>query len=156
MKQALCSKLHRQGGASAVELALILPILVTVLLAPLFVAIFFWHYTVVQKSAQDGARYLSTLSEREMREPAFARAAASIATQIIQAELAELGTTGRNADVQVFCGPNKLCTGATSGPLPPTVAVYVGINLRDIFGIIETGRYGWLISSTAEMSYVGK
>jgi Flp pilus assembly protein TadG len=156
MKRSLCLRLHRQRGASAVELALILPILVTVLLAPLFITVFFWHYTVVQKAAQDGARYLATMSEREMREPALAKAAALVANQIIEAELAELGDTGRTAEVQVFCGPNKLCTGATSGQLPTTVAVYVGINLTDMFGIVDTGRYGWLVSSTAEMSYVGK
>ena len=156
MNRSLRLGFHRQRGTAAVELAFLMPILLFVLLGMLFVTVFFWHYTAVQKAAQDGARYLSTISEREMREPALAQAAARIATQIVEAELVDLGETGRTADVQVHCGPNRYCTGVTNGQLPQTVAVYVGINLHDVFGIVDTGRYGWLVSSTAEVSYVGR
>jgi cbb3-type cytochrome oxidase subunit 3 len=156
MKPALRSIQHRQRGASAVELALILPMLVTLLMAPLFVAVFFWHYTVVQKAAQDGARYLATISEREMREPALAQAAGRIATEIVETELAELGSVGKAADVQVYCGPSRKCTGFTNGQLPPTVLVFVELHVQDIFGLVDTGRYGWRVTSSAEVSYVGK
>ncbi|QNA88971.1 pilus assembly protein [Massilia sp. Dwa41.01b] len=151
---------HRQHGAAAVELALVLPILVVFFTAPLFFAIFFWHYTVVQKAAQDGARYLSTVSEQEMRDPALALAAANTAREIIRGELVELIPDQGSITVILHCGTSgtgmiNLCTGVEDGPLPESVDVGIQFRLKDqLFGFVDTGRYGWSVSAVATVPYV--
>lgn len=151
---------RRQQGAAAVELALVLPVLVVFFTAPLFFAIFFWHYTVVQKAAQDGARYLSTVSEQEMRDPTLALVAANTAREIIRGELAELIPNQNSITVVLYCGTaadgvRNLCTGVEDGPLPEVVDVSVQFRLRDqLFGFVDTGRYGWKVAAVATVPYV--
>lgn len=144
-----------QRGVAAIELALVMPILLALFTAPLFLAVYFWHYTAAQKAAQDAARYLSTISAQEMRSGTLARAADEIANQIIAAEIAEL-TLGASAPVvEVYCGRVR-CTGLGARPLPETVFVSVKIDMFDtFFGSIETGRYGFPITAEAEINYVG-
>jgi len=151
---------RRQQGAAAVELALVLPILIAFFTAPLFFAIYFWHYTVAQKAAQDGARYLSTVSEQEMRDPELALAAANTAREIIRGELADLIPAQNSVAVVLHCGTAangvmNLCTGVGDGPLPEFVNISVQFRLRDqFFGFVNTGRYGWNVSALAAVPYV--
>lgn len=146
-----------QGGASAVELALILPILVTMMSAPLFLAIFYWHYTAAHKAAYDAARYLSTISEAEMRRPALALAARDTATAIVNAEIAELGFRDGPAKIAFVCGTANYCDGVGSQPLPPTITVGVQLFVRDtLFNQIDTGEFGWSIAANATVRYTGK
>jgi Flp pilus assembly protein TadG len=162
MKKNTTRFLPRQSGASAVELALILPILIVLLTAPLFFAIFFWHYTTVQKAVQDGARYLSSISEQDMRDPELAAASAEIAREIIRAETAELIPATNRINIVLNCGTaangvTNLCTGVGDGDLPENVAVSVQFYLKDdIFALVNTGRYGWSVSAIATVPYVGK
>ncbi|KQQ97153.1 TadE family protein [Massilia sp. Leaf139] len=151
---------RRQKGAAAVELAVILPILLVFFTAPLFFAIYFWHYTVVQKAAQDGARYLSTISEQEMRDPTLALAAADTARGIIRSQLTELIPAPNSITVVLHCGTSangmiNLCTGVEDGPLPENVDVGIQFRLKDqFFGLVNTGRYGWPVSAVATVPYV--
>lgn len=148
---------RRQSGASAVELALILPILIAMLGAPLTLAVYYWHYTAVQKAAQDAARYLSTVSEIEMRQPALALAARTIATEIIDAELAELGSRSGDAKLTFLCGQINQCDGLGDQALPQTITVGIQLTFRDlIFQKIDTGQFGWTITSIATVRYAGK
>jgi len=145
----------RQRGAAAVELALLLPIFVFLMSFPLFLGRYFWHYTAAQKAAQDAARYLSTISEQEMRDPALAPAAAALANDIVQMEIAELDTGGLRPRVAVQCGGIP-CMGVTTSPLPETVAVIVQMDMLDhIFGL-DFGRYGLRLNVRYEVRYVGK
>lgn len=161
MSKNIKSTRRRQQGAAAVELALVLPVLVVFFTAPLFFAIFFWHYTAAQKAAQDGARYLSTVSEQEMRDPTLALVAANTAREIIREELAELLPAQNSIAVVLHCGTAangvmNLCTGVGDGPLPEVVDVSVQFRLRDqLFGFVNTGRYGWSVSAMASVPYVG-
>jgi hypothetical protein len=135
------SRQASEGGAAAVELALILPILISMLLFSLLLGRFLWHYTAAQKAAQDGARYLSTISEQEMRE------------QTLAAEAVELNS-GAAPTIIIECG-NDPCVGVRNLPLPDTVSVSVRMGFFDLLGLIDTGRYGIPIDATAEMRYVG-
>ncbi|THC39633.1 TadE family protein [Massilia sp. Mn16-1_5] len=160
MSKNIKNTMRWQKGAAAVELALVLPILIVFFTAPLFFAIFFWHYTAVQKAAQDGARYLSTVSEQEMRDPTLALAAANTAREIIRGELADLIPDQNNITVVLHCGTAangmiNLCTGVEDGPLPEVVDVGVQFRLKDqFFGFVDTGRYGWNVSAVATVPYV--
>jgi len=146
---------RRQHGASAVELALILPLFVLLLAFPLFLGRYFWHYTAAQKAAQDAARYLSSVSAQEMREPALALAAASLAGEIVRIETAELETGGLRPQVDIQCG-GAGCQGVMSGPLPETVTVMVTMHMRDHLLGMDLGRYGLRLQARSEMRYVGQ
>ncbi len=148
---------RKQNGASAVELALILPILVAMMSAPLFVAIYYWHYTAAQKAAYDAARYLSTISEAEMRRPVLALAARDTAAAIVNAEIAELGFRDAPVKITFNCGPVNYCDGVGSQALPPTITIGVQLFVRDtLFNQIDTGEFGWSITGAATVRYTGK
>lgn len=145
-----------QRGAAVVEFALLLPIFLAILTVPLLTARCLWHYTAAQKAAHDAARYLSGISAQEMREPDLARAAADIAEDIVETEIAGLAPGGAyDIDVVVECGGDP-CRGVRTSALPDTVTVSVSMNMYDhIFGF-DTGRYGVPIEARYEMRYVGR
>ncbi|MDB5936815.1 MAG: hypothetical protein JWQ01_4159 [Massilia sp.] len=146
---------RRQHGLAAVELALILPILLVMLTMPLFVSIYFWHYTAAQKAAQNAARYLSTISVQEMRAANLAVAAEATATQIAVAQVAELNLAAALPVVEVYCARIR-CSGVGSRPLPQTVFVSVRMDMFDnIFHSVNAGRYGLPITVEVELPYVG-
>lgn len=146
----------RQSGSASVELALVLPTLLFLMTVPLFFARYFWHYTAAHKAAQDAARYLSTVSVREMRSATLSVTAAQIAYGIAQEEIADL-SPGKDAPViDVRCGLRS-CTGYGSAAMPDTVNVTVSMNMVDsVFGAVNTGFYGWPIVAVAEVPYVGR
>lgn len=145
----------RQRGAAAVELALLLPIFVFIMSFPLFLGRYFWHYTAVQKATQDAARYLSTISEQEMRDPVLAESAAALAASIVQMEISELDSGGQRPRIAVLCGEDP-CQGVTSSSLPETVTVGIRMDMVDhIFGL-DSGRYGLRLNVRYEVRYVGK
>ncbi|WP_020653024.1 TadE/TadG family type IV pilus assembly protein [Massilia niastensis] len=144
----------RERGAAAIELALLLPILVTFLGFSLFWGRYFWHYTAAQKAAHDAARYLSTVSEQEMREPTLTPAAAALARGIALAEIEDLNPGRIAPAVIVLCG-GETCVGAQGMALPATVSVTIRMGVHDIAGLVDFGRYGVPIEVTSEMRYVG-
>jgi Flp pilus assembly protein TadG len=46
----------RQRGVAAVEFAILVPLLLILLTAPLYIGRVLWHYTVIHKAAHDAAR----------------------------------------------------------------------------------------------------
>ena len=142
-----------QRGAAAVELALILPILVTLMVFPIFYARCFWHYTVAQKAAQDAVRYLSQVPRAEMMATSFAASATNTALAIAQREMADIAP-GLTYKLRVYC--DDMDCGLVPGKAPETVHVFINFSMvDDIFGVVETGRYGLRITADARMSYVG-
>lgn len=145
----------RQAGVAAVELALIMPIMLSFLLFPIFYAMCFWHYTVAQKAAQDAARYLSTVPQSEMRTPALAEAAGEMAIEIAKREIAELAPGSEIRDPYVYCG-NDSCGGRSRGePLPETVRVKLTFSMYDPFGFVDAGWLGAEITANYTLRYVG-
>lgn len=158
MKTAIAKSVRdpgtRERGVVAVEMGILLPILIIFLVFPIFYARCFWHYTAAQKAAQDAARYLSMVPAAEMRSKKLAKAAAAIAVEIAQREIAEL------APGTDFDPPQALCDGANCGSIPgkaPTnVRVLINFGMVDnLFGIVETPRYGLLITADVTLRYVG-
>ncbi|WP_440963105.1 TadE/TadG family type IV pilus assembly protein [Massilia sp. GER05] len=144
----------RQRGVAAVEAALIVPIFVVLLTVPIYYARCFWHYTVAQKAAQDAARYLSQVSAAEMKAPALAQAAGNIALQIAQKEMTELAPGSAMGVPVVQC--DYLPCGTVIGTPPATVRVYVTFSMYDdIFGVIDAGRFGLVVTADISMRYVG-
>jgi len=119
----------RQRGIAAVELALILPVLLILLVFPLFFGRLFWHYSVMDRAAQDAARYLATIPPSEIRNPARAPALTAVAKSIADAELAELAPGPDGIFVTIGCDAVQ-CVGFA---VPTTVNVAIQVQLTDIF-----------------------
>ena len=145
-------RMTRQRGVAAVEFAILVPVLLILLMAPLYIGRVLWHYTVVQKAAHDAARYLSTVPEAEMRTIALAPGAAALADSIIQAELADLNTGSGPPLVGIKCNGNP-CGGITPWS---TVAVNIQAEMRDpFFGTTYGGVDGVVITADVQMKYIG-
>uniref|UniRef100_UPI0025888B78 TadE/TadG family type IV pilus assembly protein n=1 Tax=uncultured Massilia sp. TaxID=169973 RepID=UPI0025888B78 len=132
---------RKQRGGVAIEAAILLPVIILFLAVPLFLARIFWYYSVAEKAAHDGARFLSQVSRVEIQassggaEPGVA----ALAKAIVNAELAEIrpGLVGAT--------PSVLCDGLMCGGLsvPSMVRVAVQIRVRDdIFGFVTDPFFG--------------
>jgi hypothetical protein len=147
-------KPNSQGGAAAVELALILPVLLLFIFMPLFIGRYFWHYTAAQKAAQDAARYLSTVSVQEMREDALAEQAAMVARSIALEEIEDLNAGSAEPDIIIECGDDP-CIGVRNAALPDHVSITVRMSYFDMLGLIDIGRYGIPIRAVSVVNHVG-
>lgn len=146
--------LKRQRGAAAVEAAIVMFMLTSLLTFPIFFARVLWHYTVAQKAAQDAARYLSTVSASEMKSPLLAQEAAKIASKIATDEIAELAPGKPIQSPSINCGAFRC--GSQAGVVPESVRVMITFGVFDtFFGVVDTGRYGWTITADVTLSYAG-
>lgn len=144
----------REGGAAAIELAFLLPILIVFLLFPIFLSRCLWHYTVAQKAAQDAARYLSTVPRSEMMSPAFAEEAGERAIEIAEREIAELAPSSEITGPIAFCDAEN-CGDLSAGTVPTNVRVRLAFTMTDPLGLIDFGWYGLEINANHTMRYVG-
>jgi len=151
----ICRLRQRQGGVAAVELAVLLPILITFLTLGYFIVSIFWHYTMAQKAAQDAARYLSTVPASEMMAPASASAAGALAQQIARKEIADMSPDAVVPAIEAFCDDSH-CGLLLAGQLPTTVRVKFSFTMFDPSGIVDTGWYGLPINANYTMRYVNK
>lgn len=137
---------RRQRGIAAVELAIILPVLVLLLVFPLYFGRVYWHYTVIQQAAQDAARYLSKVPAVEISHPTRAPAVVAVANAIVDLELAELAPGAYPYAVTVTCGGGT-CVGFS---IPTTVRVNIQMYMQDIF---FSGYTNLTIPLTADITY---
>lgn len=142
---------RRQRGIAPVELALILPVLLILLVFPLFFGRLFWHYSVMERAAQDAARYLSAIPLNEMKNTARTPALAAIARSIVDAELAELAPGPDTILVTIGCDTLQ-CGGFAA---PTTVNVGIQLQLTDIF-FSNVTFMSIPLSANAAYPYVGR
>lgn len=132
---------RKERGSAAVEAAIVLPALILFLAVPLFLARIFWYYSVAEKAAHDGARFLSQATRLEIQassggaEPAVV----GLTKAIVNDELDGIrpGLVGAT--------PSVLCDGLICGGLsiPSTVRVAVQIRIRDeVFGFVTDPLFG--------------
>lgn len=93
----------RQRGAVALELALSLPVMLTLLVALVFYGRVMYHYEVVQKAAWAGARYLSSMPAVNMKNQQQAAQEMALATALINTELSALSPEPGSLYVSVNC-----------------------------------------------------
>ena len=93
----------RQQGVAAIELALIMLFFMGLLPIVLLFGRALFMYTVVQKSAQDAARYMATLPLQQITTSALANQATVFATQMLQDALAETGPVLTTNLIRVDC-----------------------------------------------------
>lgn len=145
--------MKRQRGIVALELALILPTLCTLLAVVLFFGRLAYSYEVVQKATRDGVRYLSGVSRINLNNAALANHESEQTQAVVQAELDALGL-GSEATILVSCD-NAPCM--LLGDTPPTqVSVAVYLTLPTILPgySLELSDQRLLVSRS--MRYVGR
>lgn len=140
---------RREGGAIAVEMAIVLPIQVLLITALVLFAQIFFYYGIMQKASYNAARILSTATQVEMRTTGAGNSAAPVA-QLVRA-IAEQETSimdnnheGKFIDVQ--------CDFSTCGLSVPAT-VRVSIRMRMPFPIL--GGQSLLLTSDVTMRYAG-
>lgn len=149
-------KRKRQDGSAAVEFALVLPILFITLVPLILYARYMWHYTVAQKAAQDAARYMSSVSQAEMKSKKLAGYAKNIAIEIARREVAELspGEEIYDADIQCTTSSGTHTCGSTTA-IPTSVNIFINFKIFDtVFGSYLP--FDMIVESNVTMRYVGK
>ena len=145
----------RARGSVAVEAAIALVLFIPFLTLPVFYAKTFWHYTAVQKAAQDAARFLAGVPRQHMRSPRLAADDAQTAMKIAQIEMSELNPGHEVPTIEMFRGTSA-CNGTGTRPLPTSVRVLIKMNMYDtIFGLASTGRYGLPLTADVTFPYLG-
>ena len=140
------------------ETVLCLPLLILFLVVPLFLARAFWYYSVAQKAAHDGARFLANATQLEMVLADGAGGSdlpiAGLAEAIVNAELDEIKPALVRYTITALCDGD-----ACGGQVPQTVRVSVRLWLRDdIFGVFTSEYFGedaLLLQARVTMRYVG-
>jgi hypothetical protein len=126
----------RRRGSVAVECAIVLPILLLLVSGLLFFARVFWCYTVAQKAAHDGARFLATTTLREIAPSSAGPVVpvAVVAQKIAMDELADLNPGGGiGVDVLCYVGSVPYWGQCFGFDVPKKVLVRVTISVTDPF-----------------------
>lgn len=152
-------KMHRRpaSGSVVVEMTLVVAMLLSLIAFLTLLGRYFWYYDVAQKAAYDGARFLSTATQVEMRtvgdggtEPAVA----ALARKIVTEELREIAPHLYPVVVDVHCD-FRTCV----NKVPQTVRVSIAMSLQDdIFGAwtsMFTGQEGMSIVADVTVRYAG-
>lgn len=125
-----------QRGIAAVELALILPVFLILLTFPLFIGRVFWHYSVMERAANNAARYLSAVALSEIQNSSRAPTVIAVANAMAQAEIAELAPGPGPIGITILCDSNGQCLGQS---IPAAVTVTIQMEVSDIFFSNLTG-----------------
>lgn len=147
-------------GAAALELAVFFLFAISFLAMPLSVALYFWHYSAIQKAAQNSAAYLATVSAEEMKSYDLAAYAETMTRQIANDATADLIpstayrvyvecdlSAGLNSNDWLICGDSSL---------PSQVRVVIRMRLSNsLFNMLDGGDSGLLIRAESRMRYVG-
>jgi uncharacterized protein (UPF0333 family) len=142
--------MKRQRGMVALELALVLPFVLTVLAAVVFYGRLTYHYEVVNKAARDGARYLSSVAALNLKNPALAAHESNQVLAIMQAELSALGAN--QPQVFVYCD-NVPCPALSN--VPSEVSVIVIADVPNLFPGYLPEMFDQRLVITSRARYAG-
>lgn len=142
--------MRRQRGVVVLELAMVLPAMLFVLAAAIYFCWMSYHYEVVQKAVQAGARYLSGTPAINMKTSASAQHESNLVQALVQEDLGVLGAT---AAVVVSC--DDVPCAALNGALPAKVTVTVLVTAPNIFPAYVHGLADHQFRISRSLRYVG-
>lgn len=146
---------RREAGVAAIELAIILPVMITLIAFPLFFARVFMSYSVAQKAAHNSAIYLAKLPLIEMHDAAKSSAATALTQDLIDSTIDELNPGSQGSVVsQIQCDEGPCGSG-----VPATITVLVRVRLYDeLFSYFTgpvVGDSGMHMKARVTMPYIG-
>lgn len=153
------TRFHRRAeqGSIAIETAFSLLILSVFIVIPFLLARIFWFYSVAEKAAHDGARFLSNAAQHEIVVPMGSGDEASIARlaeSIAHAELDEIKPALEYFTITALCDLDQC-----GFEVPQTVRVSVRLRIRhEMFGSIAADIFGedpLQLEARVTMRYVG-
>jgi len=156
MKTSLRHQRRGSRGGVIVEFAVLLPLMVTFLAAPLLLGRIFWHYTVMEKAVHDAARVLAGASLVEIRAPGAGGTdvpMAAVTRAIVQEEIAELNPGLYAPYIDIQCD-GAGCSGFTT---PNRITVRATVPIDNLFfgGITSIFAGEVFLEAVATMNYVG-
>jgi len=140
---------RRVQGGVAVEMAIVLPIMATLITGLIWFAQVFWYYSVMQKAAYDAARLLSTATPIEITTPGASNTAAPIA-QLVSAMVVERTSVMNTIQEAKYIEVN--CDFSTCGLTVPST-VRVAVRMRMPFPILEQSSL--TLTADVTMRYAG-
>jgi Flp pilus assembly protein TadG len=157
---------RQERGSVAIELAAVLPVLLLILVMPLFYARVFWYYSVAEKAAHDAARFLSSATQAEMRtlgDSGVEARVATIAQWIAATETEMLVPVMERRIILIQCGygsgSSLSFVSCSDNVAPSVVRVYVSMRMYDdLFSEFTSALYpeeGLHLNSDITMRYVG-
>jgi Flp pilus assembly protein TadG len=148
-KPTIRTALRNVQGGVAVEMAIVLPIMATLITGLIWFAQVFWYYSVLQKAAYDGARLLSTATPIEITTPGVGKTAAPIA-QLVSAMVEERTSVTNNIEEVKYIDVD--CDFTTCGIAVPST-VRVAVKMRMPFPIVGEGSL--MLTADVTMRYAG-
>lgn len=149
---------RNEKGSIAIETAFSLLLLSVFIVIPFLLARIFWFYSVAEKAAHDGARFLSNAAQYEIVAPSGSGGeeapVASIAEAIAHAEMDEIKPALDYFSITASCDLDDCGV-----EVPQLVRVSVRMRIRnDLFGSIGYELFGedpLVLEARVTMRYVG-
>lgn len=147
-----------EKGSVAIETAFSLMLLSAFIVIPFLLARIFWYYSVAEKAAHDGARFLSNAAQHEIVAPSGSGGEevpiARLAEAIAHAEMDEIKPALDYFSIMALCDLDNCGVG-----VPQFVRVSVQMRIRnDLFGSIGYELFGedpLVLEARVTMRYVG-
>lgn len=150
-------KTRHSRGIAAIELALTLPFILTILAFVTLLGSVMYKYEVATKATHDATRYLSSISKLAMKNPDQIAYHTAVARALIDTELSAISTAPYAPSVTILCGSttSTLCDGFT---LPSTVTVTIRLKVAN--QLLPEFTSAWLgsdivLTASATMAYLG-
>jgi hypothetical protein len=154
MKPAMLRRL--QGGAAAIELAMIIGATLVLMPAVALFAKVFFQYSVIKEATRDAATYLATLPPAAVKDDAERARALALATRIVSDAAAGAGLAGSTSVEPAYVE----CDGhACAGLLPEVFIVKVTLTIDDVLFAALTGPWTdhdtnvWQVSAESTVPY---
>ena len=147
-------KTRHSRGIAAIELALTLPFILTILAFVTLLGSVMYKYEVATKATHDATRYLSSISKLAMKNPDQIAYHTAVARALIDTELSAISTAPYAPSVTILCG-STMCDGFT---LPSTVTVTIRLMVTNRPLPDFTSAWfgsGIVLTSSATMAYLG-
>lgn len=147
-----------ENGSIAIETAFSLLVLSVFIVIPFLLARIFWFYSVAEKAAHDGARFLSNAAQHEIVAPTGSggdeASVARLAESIAHAELDEIKPALDWFSITALCDLDEC-----GFEVPETVRVSVRLRIRhEMFGSVAADIFGedpLQLEARVTMRYVG-
>lgn len=145
----------QDAGIMAVELAMLIPVFLALIACTVFFGTVLLKYQIACKATHDAARYLSSISIAEMKNPSTIGAHVDVAKAIIAEELGSASFGAYPPTITILCG-GFACSGYG---VPANVSVGIQtVAIADVLPEFSWRFYSggpFTISASATMPFVG-